>query len=102
MRCVVCRWSRPAFFVCLLLNVLCFIVVFASNSPLLASDSLSLTLQFTAASTVFLVLFGGARALLALLVAALRTQHRTQLHASTQSLSSCRLAHYTDWALLMV
>ena len=75
MCCLLHRWSRPFFLVCLLLNVLAFILVFASQSPLLASDQLTLQLQFAAASSLFLILFGGPRALLALLVAALRTTH---------------------------
>ena len=74
-------WVRPPFLLCLLLNALAFVLVFtpsSSKSSLLSSDALTLEVQFTAASAIFLALFGGPRVVITLLVAALRQSHQLQ------------------------
>ena len=101
--CVAClllsvAWARPPFLLCLLLNVLAFVVVFtpsASNSSLFSSDALTLELHFSAASAIFLALFGGPRAVVALLVAALRQTFTPTNTPHNQLMSRCYASDLT-------
>ena len=64
-----------------------FILVFAGSPPPspLSSEPLTLMLQFSVASVMFLLLFGGPRALVALLCAALLISIHSVLHCVTST-----------------